>query len=532
MLRTLAASFLLLVLGSSAVTADSADRTAYANDRDTARARRFAEREADWRNGALVYQVIVDRFAPAADLEAKRDLYPSPKVLRPWSEPPKRGHEIKEAGVWSHELDFWGGDLQSLRTRLDYVEGLGIDVLYLNPIHRAWTNHKYDAQNYFEVSPEYGTRDDVRALADELHSRQMRLVLDGVLNHMGRTSPWFEEAMTSATSPWRDWFVIGPEYRYGYRAWYNVRNLPELNLENPEVRARIWGDPDSVIQGYLREGVDGWRLDVAFDIGFNYLAELTLAAHRARPGSLVIGEIWNYPEEWMPALDGVMNMTLRSLLLRYARGELGGARFGELLDTMVSDTGIEPLLKSWLTLDNHDTPRLRTVLPEPWQQRLAQVLQMTLPGSPSIYYGVELGMQGGDDPENRGPMQWELVNDDNEHLAWMKKLIAMRRDSRGLRIGDFRLLPTSRALAFQRSTDRAGDYRLVAANAEETTVTETVMLRESKIMSGSVLRDELAGGEVQTMAGTIQLVLPPRSAVVFRPVLEPPGDYTPYKRVQ
>jgi cyclomaltodextrinase / maltogenic alpha-amylase / neopullulanase len=135
-----------------------------------------------------VYQVLVDRFAPSANLDAKRSLYPAPKVLRTWSEVPKKGTYREDVRVWSHEIDFWGGDLQSTRSKLDYVQGLGADVLYLNPINLAYTNHKYDALDYQKVSPEFGSRDDMKALAVDVHKRGMKLVLDGVFNHMGRNS--------------------------------------------------------------------------------------------------------------------------------------------------------------------------------------------------------------------------------------------------------------------------------------------------------------------------------------------------------
>ncbi|MCX7717834.1 MAG: glycoside hydrolase family 13 protein [Candidatus Sumerlaeaceae bacterium] len=492
----------------------------------------YEQREADWRQGAVVYQVIVDRFAPPADLEAKRALYPPPKRLRPWTEPPQRGQYLENERVWSHELDFWGGDLQSLISRLDYLTSdLGIDVLYLNPIHLAFTNHKYDAIDYFEVSPEYGSRADVQRLAEELHRHGRRLVLDGVFNHMGRRSVWFHEAMATPDSPRRDWFFIGPQYKLGYRAWYNAGNLPELRLENPAVRARLFGDPDSVIQGYLRDGVDGWRLDVAFDIGYEYLADLTRAAHQAKPGSLVIGEVWNYPEQWLTSLDGVMNMVAREMIIRLAKGDISAPQAGRQLERMVADCGLEPLLKSWIILDNHDTIRLRTALPDIRQQKLAQALQFTLPGSPCVYYGVEVGMEGGDDPEQRAPMRWDLVTADNPYLQWTKRLLAMRRENRALRIGDFRLLDTDRLLAFLRKTDRAGDTIIVVANTSSTTQSEVLVLRDSSLMSGTPLDDLLGAGEVRSFSGTLSVTMPPVTAAVFRPRIDPGPEYTPYKRV-
>ncbi len=508
-------------------------KPSYANHADQAKQQELMDREADWRNGAIVYQVIVDRFAPPANLEAKRDLYPAPKTLHEWTENPAHGEFVEETGVWSHEIAFWGGDLQSLTEKLGYIDALGADVLYLNPIALAYTNHKYDTQDYFEVSPEYGTRADVATLADNLHERGMKLVLDGVFNHMGATSPIFQDALENESSPWRDWFYFGDQYEFGYRGWANVSNLPELNMENPAVRARIFGEPDSVIQGYLRDGVDGWRLDVAFDLGFVYLNDLTRGAHTARSGSLVIGEIWNYPEEWMPSLDAVMNMTSRQLVLDLLNGKLSGRLAGKHLERMVEDTGIEPLLKSWVMLDNHDTERLNSILPEEWQQRMAQTLQFSMPGSPCVYYGVELGMEGGQEPECRGPMRWDLVNDENEQLQFFRQLVEMRRKSRALKIGDFRLLDSDALLAFMRTTDRAEETRVVVANPTAEPVSEVLLVRDSKIMNGTEYTDVFSGKRFKVMAGLMAIEVPAQTAMILTPNISRAEEtYTPYKRVQ
>lgn len=506
--------------------------TSLASEQDRQRGEEIARRELDWRNGAIVYQVIVDRFAPSADLDAKRALYAAPRRLRKWSESPKRGEFLPAAKVWTHEIEFWGGDLKSLRSKLDYVEGLGVTVLYLNPIHKAFTNHKYDALDYFEVSEEYGTRQDVKALAADLHRRGMKLVLDGVFNHMGRSAAWFKEAMAGDASPKRDWFFIGPDYEKGYRAWAGVANLPELRIENPAVQARIYGDPDSVVQGYLRDGVDGWRLDVAFDLGFVYLDGLTRAAHSAKPGSLVIGEIWNYPSEWAPAVDAIMNFHAGELIKHFVRGEVSGGQAGRMLDVMVADAGLETILKAWLVLDNHDLPRLRTQLKKRWREQMAQVLQFTVPGSPNLYYGVELGMEGGWDPEMRGPMPWDKVDKNPPSLQWVRKLVAMRCNSRALRVGDFLVLPSDTLLAFMRRTDRVDETTVVVANASDKPATEVISLREPKLMNFTKMKDALSDAEVQPKSGVVRVTVPAHTAWVLQPVIDRTAEYSPYKRVQ
>lgn len=501
---------------------------------DRQRAPIYAARDADWRCGAIIYQVLVDRFAPPteAQLDAKRHLYAAPRTLHPWHETPTGGVRLDDPGCFTHEVAFWGGDLTTLRARLGHVHDLGADVLYLNPICQAFTNHKYDAQDYAQISPEYGTRADLKALAADCHQRGMKIMLDGVFNHMGRTSPIFQDAMASPSSRYRDWFYIDPKYKHGYRGWANVPNLPELNLENPAVREHLWEGRDSIVRSYLRDGIDGWRLDVAYDLGFNGLADLTRAAHETKPGSAVIGEIWNYPEEWMPSLDGIMNFHARQILLELLHGKIDGARAGRLLNQMVEDTGLDPILRCWLVLDNHDTARLTHSLKEPDLRRLARVLQFTLPGAPCIYYGSEVEMEGGDDPANRAPMRWDLVTPDNEDLAWFRKIVELRRSSRALRVGDWRLLDSNTLLAFMRRTDRWNETVVVVANATPLPVTEVVSVRDSKLMNYAPLVDALSGKKVTVQTGLITVEVPGHGVMVLRPEDQPGSDYSPYKRVQ
>ena len=493
----------------------------------------YDQREQDWRNGAIVYQVIVDRFAPAKDLEAKRALYPPPKRLRAWTEVPTPGVALPEYKVNSAELDFWGGDLASTTAHLDHVQRLGADVLYLNPIHLAWTNHKYDALDYQAVSPEYGTRDDVKRLAVELHRRGMKLVLDGVVNHMGSNAPIFHQAMADPASPYRDWFVIDQRFPSGARSWWGAANLPELNLEHPAVRQHIYGAADSVVRSWLRDGVDGWRLDVAFDIGFAVLDELTRAAHAEKPGSLVVGEIPNYPREWFPSVDGVMHFTLRRLLLALADGQIDAAHAARLIGRLIADADYEHLLKSWIYLDNHDTDRVATVVPDERRRRVAQVLQFTLPGSPNLYYGSEVGMTGGEDPEMRGPMRWDLVDAGHPQLAWTRQLVALRKQHRALRVGDWRPIESRSLFAFERHTDRALDSVFVVANAQPHAVSEQLLVPDSKVMDGWNMVDLLGQARPTSIHAALMPVTVPAHTVLVLKHQDARNDgYSNYKRVQ
>ena len=506
----------------------------YANRFDRALAGVFDTREKDWRNGAIVYQVLVDRFAPSANLALKSALYPAPKKLHAWDVLPKSGTYLEDVKVWSHEIDFWGGDLNSLSGKLDYIKSLGVNVLYLNPIHLGYTNHKYDGLDFMKVSPEFGTRDDVKALAHQTHTKGMKIMLDGSFNHMGRNSEIYKQAQASTTSRYRNWFYFGSQFPGGSRSWAKAQNLPELNLENEEVRDYVFAKPDSVVQSYLADGIDGWRLDVAYDLGFDFLGQLTKAAHRFKPGSAVIGEIANYPKEWFPSVDGVMNFTYREIIMKTASGQLGAPAAAQMLNRTIEEAGIESALKSWVLLDNHDNPRINTALPSESERKLAQLLQFTLPGSPNLYYGSELGMVGGEEPESRGPMRWDLVSADNASLRWIKQLIALQKNHRALRIGNFRLVTANNLLAFERYTDRVEDTVIVVANPGKADITETVMIANSKLMNGALLLDAFGGAtkKPEIRGALTTLTVPAGSFLVLKPDVGTDEGYTAFKRVQ
>jgi glycosidase len=301
------------------------------------------------------------------------------------------------------------------------------------------------------------------------------------------------------------------------------------------VRDYLWNAPNSVVRSYLRDGADGWRLDTAYELGLPYLREMTDAAHREKPGSLVVGEIVNYPAAWLKSMDSVMNFTLRDLVLGLAKGEIEPATATRMLNRLVQDAGIEPLLKSWVVIDNHDITRIATQFPETAQRRLVQALQFTLPGAPNIYYGAEVGMVGGGDPENRGPMRWDLVKADNPELVWMKQLIGLRKQHRALRVGDYHPVEAQRLFAFERRTDRTLDTRIVVVNPSNQTVRERLLVSNAFLMDDTPMVDVL--GLVPKPAamgfgpGFITVEVPPQGVLVLQPQPKKLGGYTRYKRV-
>jgi glycosidase len=250
---------------------------------------------------------------------------------------------------------------------------------------------------------------------------------------------------------------------------------------------------------------------------------------------LVVGEIASYPAEWFPHVDAVMHFTLRHILLKLSSGQLDGATAMRMIHRMVDDSGIDHMLRSWIFLDNHDTPRLATTLPDPAQRRLAQVLQFTLPGAPNLYYGSEVGMTGGDDPAMRAPMRWDQVDAGHPELDWTRRLIALHQSHRALKVGNLRAITSHRLIGFERHTDRVADTVLVIANPTDETITETVMTGNSRLMNPFRLLDLLGTAPgpdpLRVVCGMVDVTLPPKGVVVLQPEVQPEGGYSSYKRV-
>jgi glycosidase len=206
-----------------------------------------------------------------------------------------------------------------------------------------------------------------------------------------------------------------------------------------------------------------------------------------------------------------------------------------MLNRMICDAGIEPMLKSWIVIDNHDIPRIASLLPDISQRRLVQALQFTLPGAPNIYYGSEVGMIGGADPANRGPMRWDLVQDANPELVWIKQLIALHQQNRALRIGDFRLVESQHLLAFERFTDRPLETVVVLANVTNAPITERVLVANADLMDDTPMIDALSPAGTAPIctleSAFLTVTLQPQSVLVLKPVERPLGGYSRYKRV-
>jgi maltooligosyltrehalose synthase len=233
----------------------------------------------------------------------------------------------------------------------------------------------------------------------------------------------------------------------------------------------------------------------------------------------------------MPALDAVMNFTFRQIILDTLTGKTTPGLANDMITKVIKDAGVESMLKSWILLDNHDVMRINATLPDRADQKIAQVLQFTLPGSPNLYYGTELGMQGMADPANRAPMRWDLAGPDNEVYNWTRTLIKLRKKQRALKIGDYHKILSNQLIAFERCTEKVNETLLVIVNPTSQTVKENVLVPDSKLMNGTRLVNLLGNDQVFTLnSGIIEISIASKTALVLKPQTDPVDGYSPYKR--
>ena len=310
------------------------------------------------------------------------------------------------------------------------MQDLGAEALYLTPIFTAYSNHKYDTVDYDVIDPMFGHNEVLGELIDNLHQRGMRLILDAVFNHVGVEHAWFRPAKQLQT-PERDFFTFLADGNY--LCWWGYDSLPELRIEHPLLASLLYRDPQSVLQRWLSRGLDGWRFDAALDLGVDTVAAIRAAVEANYPNAILIGEVLSFGGAYCSGtrlLHGVMNYWFRYVTLGWLQGSIGTRTYVRAIADYVERYGHEAAVRSWNILTTHDTPRLRNELPELAAQKLALVLQFTLPGIPLVYYGEENGMAGGGNPKNRRPMRWDESTWDYAVLAFYQQLIGIRKSRR------------------------------------------------------------------------------------------------------
>lgn len=328
------------------------------------------------------------------------------------------------------------GNLKGVTDRLEYIRDLGADVVYMTPIFRSDSTHKYDTIDYYTIDPSFGTREDLCRLVDKAHSLGLRVILDGVFNH---TSPKFfafeDLKKNQEKSAYRDWYYVESfpmrtlPGRHNYKCFGYFFGMPKLNLQCQEA-ADYFVD---VALYWLRTAkIDGWRLDVADEISHSFWKRLRREVKREFPEALIVGEVWHHAPDFLQGdeWDSVMNYPFYRAVLDFAaEGTMTASAFlGSLgFQRGNTHTAAYPLL--WNLIGSHDTARIRNLCGEDSRKhRLAAALQLLLPGMPMIYYGDEVGMTGGRDPDCRRGMLWDRSKWDHETYLWYQRLLRLRRD--------------------------------------------------------------------------------------------------------
>ncbi len=448
----------------------------------------------DWAKGATYYQIFPDRFNKLGDCDLTGKLEPY-TVHRYWHE--EVSWQPTEEGIVLNN-DFYGGNLKGIEEKLDYIQSLGTTILYLNPISKSFSSHRYDTGDYKVIDPMLGTEEDFVSLCKAVHARGMKIILDGVYSHTGSNSPYFNRegafdsvgAFNSKASPYYSWFTFY-NWPHSYHSWWNFDTLPTVNKMDPAFLDYIIRDEDSVIAHWLRLGCDGFRLDVADELPDEFLKLLYDRVREINPDALVLGEVWEDASNKMAygkrrayftngELDSVMNYPFRTAIINYVRGFDGGQGLKETVMSIVENYPQEVVLCNMNLLGTHDTPRILTALVDDfdgsreekakrrlsrnqfdvaWDRLLmASFLQYTLPGSPSLYYGDEACMEGYKDPFNRRPYPWG--REDVDFLNHFKRLGRLRREHEALRLGDIRFFEArDKHLGFTR-TYKGKTYRI------------------------------------------------------------------------
>ena len=382
-----------------------------------------------WVRDAVFYQIFPERFANG-------DPSNDPPATEPWGSVP--GH-----------YTYQGGDLRGITQHLDYLQELGIDALYLNPIFVSPSNHKYDTADYTRVDPHFGGDAAFDELLTALKKRDMRILLDGVFNHTGNLHPAFQDLRRRGPeSDFADWYqvrgfpVASPEAP-NYAAWNGYGHLPELCTWNPEVRRFLF----DIAARWIRRGIDGWRLDAAEQVEHEFWREFRDRARAAGAATgnepYLLGEIWGDARPWLDGeqFDGVTNYQLRVACVDFfAKESIDAAAFAERLQTLLRRHPKVVTESMVNLLGSHDTPRWRTVCGErAARARLGTAFLLTWPGAPLIYYGDEIGMSGGPDPGNRAAFDWRAVFGEQPQLRWVRRVIQVRHSTPALRDGLVRI---------------------------------------------------------------------------------------------
>lgn len=422
----------------------------------------------DWVKDSIFYQIFPERFENG-------DRSNDPEGIEPWGGNP------------THR-SFYGGDLQGVIQRLDYLSELGVNAIYFTPIFEAPSNHKYDTRDYFKIDPHFGDTAKLKELVNLCHERGIRVILDAVFNHSGFLFEPFQDVLKKGiTSKYKDWFHImefpvKTEPAHNYHSFSFSLKMPKLNTGNKDVKeyllkaARYWIEETDI---------DGWRLDVANEVDHSFWREFRRVVKEAKPDAYIVGEIWHDSTPWLQGdqFDAVMNYPFTDAVLNFfAHRNINAEDFSERLGNLFASYPLQANEAAFNLLDSHDTARLLNMCHENRDRmRLAVLFQLTYGGVPCIYYGDEVGMTGGNDPDCRRTMVWEEEKQDREMFDFYRRLISLRRMHPALRVGSFRIVKAQgEILIYERKINKEVFY-IAINNSEEEREIEIEELRGRRV---------------------------------------------------
>ena len=410
----------------------------------------------DWYKEGVIYQVFVDRFyngnENGAILNPKKNSF----IYGNWNDTPMY---IKDNCGRIIRWDFYGGNLNGVIKKLDYLQELGVSIIYLNPIFKSSSCHKYDTADYEEIDEMFGSEETFQKLCEEADKRSMKIILDGVFSHTGADSKYFNKfgsyeeigAFQSKESKYYKWFNFS-EYPNKYECWWGIDNQPNVNELEPSYVEYMVKGKNSIIKKWMSLGASGWRLDVEYELPDEFIKMIKSNMKEVNKDSILIGEVWedasnkvsySRKREYLfgEELDSVTNYPFREILINFVKGYIKSDKFKRKLMSLYENYPRENFYACMNVLGTHDTERILSVLDNKIHlMKLIIGLQMTFPGVPIIYYGDEAGLSGGKDPDNRKSYPWGKENRDIWNLY--KLFINVRNNEEVLKKGNLKFYDT------------------------------------------------------------------------------------------
>ena len=502
----------------------------------------------DWAADIVYYYVFPERFRngnPANDPQPGVAKFHNHTVElhKDWNDAPWRAGSGDGSDA-HYNNDFFGGDLEGIIQKLDYIRDLGANTIYMTPVFKAATNHKYDTADYKNIDPGFGSNADFERLTREAAKRGIRVIPDTSLNHTGEDSLYFnrygnhgtagafQNGKINAASPYADWYTFDPtqtEPNKQYKGWADVSDLPELNKASSRWRNYAYRDPDSVMKMWLDRGASGWRMDVVPWVPDNFWREWRSAIKQHKPDALTVAETWFDASKYFlgDMFDSTMNYIFRNAVLEYAAGGKATTLYPniELMREAYPPQAFYALMNLLSSHDqaralhqfgwHADTTDTRKIAQAKQRLKLAVLFQMTFPGAPTVYYGDEVAVTGGDDPYNRATYPWadKGGKPDSEMLATFKQLIGLRNQHAVLRRGSISapLHLDDHSIVLLRQLGNS--VAITATNNATQTRTVTVQLPDG--VKSTRFTNLLGGSDVVVDKGRVTLTLPPLFGLVL-----------------